>query len=58
VIRLCPHGVQVGPLDDYNVPDDQPVSPYSAYCWKCNGLDGPDAAHREPAAPKTEVSGG
>ena len=33
-VRRCPHGVQVGPLDDYGVPADSPVS--STYCKRCN----------------------
>lgn len=32
-MRQCPHGVNVGPLDDYGVPDDQRV--YSTYCAEC-----------------------
>ena len=32
-VRKCPHGVKVGPLDDYNVPEDEPVK--STYCNIC-----------------------
>jgi hypothetical protein len=48
-VRKCPHGVDVGPLDDYGVPDEVRESPYSAYCWKCNGEDGPTPQYPEPA---------
>lgn len=48
-LRKCPHGVKVGPLDDYGVPEDVRESPYSVYCWKCNGQDGPTPEHPEPA---------
>lgn len=47
-LRKCPHGVVVGPLDDYGVPDEVRESPYSAYCWKCNGESGPTPERPEP----------
>ena len=32
-MRRCSHGVQVGPLDDYGVPENERV--YSTYCAEC-----------------------
>lgn len=48
--RKCRHGVVVGPLDDYGVPDDVDVSPHSSYCWVCAGLDGPTSDYPDPKA--------
>lgn len=48
--RNCPHGVQVGPLDDYGVPPEQEVAPFSAYCWICAGLEGPTPEYPEPTS--------
>jgi hypothetical protein len=36
-LRKCPHGVNVGPLDDYGIPEDKPVQ--STYCRVCNPID-------------------
>jgi len=32
--RKCPHGEEVGPLDDYGKGPDEPVK--SVYCEQCN----------------------
>ena len=32
-VRKCPHGVNIGPLDDYDVPEDERV--FSTYCAEC-----------------------
>jgi hypothetical protein len=34
-IRKCPHGVLCGPLDDYEIPANEPVK--SIYCQQCSG---------------------
>lgn len=33
-LRKCPHGIEVGPLDDYEVPDTVEVK--SVYCNQCH----------------------
>lgn len=33
-MRKCPHGINVGPLDDYGVPEGDRV--FSTYCAECS----------------------
>lgn len=54
-LRRCPHGVEVGPLDDHGLPADQEVADYSVYCWVCNGLAGPEPAYPEPEQSPSDV---
>lgn len=54
--RRCPHGVTVGPLDDYGVPDDVETSPYSVYCWICNKQEANTEAQLGPVIVRHERS--
>jgi hypothetical protein len=51
-VRQCPHGVNVGPLDDYGVADGDRV--FSTYCEQCHEDQVRPAADRHTAPAPTE----